>query len=297
MPKVHCNGIDICYEEQGSKDGDPLLMVMGIGTQLIHWPDEFCDMLVERGFRLIRFDNRDMGLSTRLEWLGVPSIGPMFMRAAIGLRVTPPYYLDDMADDSVAILDALEIESAHVFGVSMGGMIAQTAAIRHPDRIRTLTSLMSTTGQRYYGQPRAYRALLGRMPRDREGAIRRGIKLFNALVGPGYPLDEVRCRELLERSLDRCPANPEGFKRQFAAILGSGNRVKALRQLKLPTLVMHGTADPLIPIAAGKATAAAIPGAEFLPIEGLGHQMPEKAWPIFVDALVKHAQASSAATP
>jgi pimeloyl-ACP methyl ester carboxylesterase len=295
MPRVHANGIEIFYEEQGPKDAEPLLMIMGIGTQLIHWPDELCDMLVERGFRIIRFDNRDMGLSTKLDWHGSPPLGAMFMRAMVGLRIHPPYWLNDMADDAVGLLDALGIESAHLFGVSMGGMIAQTVAIRHEARARTLTSLMSTTGERFYGKLSAYRALFGKYPKDREGALRRGVNVFSALVGPGYPLDEKRCRDLLERSLDRSPSNPSGFKRQMAAVLGSGNRVKELKQLKVPTLVMHGTADPLIPFAAGKATARAIPGAKLVPIEGLGHQMPEAVWPLFVDELAGHALAASPA--
>jgi pimeloyl-ACP methyl ester carboxylesterase len=289
MPLIAANGIEICYEDHGDKDAEPLLLIMGIGTQLIHWPDELVALFVERGFRVIRFDNRDMGLSTKLDHLGSPRLGPMTLRAMFKLRVDPPYRLNDMADDTAGLLDALGIESAHLLGVSMGGMIAQTVAIRHPTRVRSLTSLMSTTGERFFGKAKAYRALFGRYPADRAGAIERSVRIFSVLTGPAYPLDEAACRELTNRVLDRAPANPAAFRRQFAAILGSGNRVKLLRRLDVPTLVIHGTADPLIPIAAGEATARAIPGARLERIEGMGHQMPAAFWPVLADAVAEHA--------
>ncbi len=291
MPQVSAKGIDLHYESIGR--GEPMVLVMGIGAQLIYWPDGFCEALARRGFELIRFDNRDVGLSSKIHGAEVPTFGTMVLRAALGLPIAAPYTLSDMADDSAALLDALGFERAHLVGVSMGGMIAQTMAIRHPERLHSLTSIMSHTGDRRFmvSRPGALRVLLGPAPQNRDEAADRAEAFYRAVGGPRFPLDIESVRKRAARSFDRC-SYPVGFLRHLAAILASGSRTAALRQLTVPALVIHGSADPLIRPGGGRATARAIPGARLEIIEGMGHDLPEGAWPLIIDAIVSHARAA-----
>ncbi len=292
MPRARVSSdVELEYEVTGSPGAPPVLLIMGVGAQLIHWPDGFVDMLAGRGLRVVRFDNRDAGLSTKLEHLGVPRLKWMLVRALMGMPVAGPYRLEDMASDAAGLLDALELRAAHVVGISMGGMVAQTLAIGQPDRVLSLTSLMSTPGGRYVGQYGAIRALIGPPPRTRPEAIECGVRLARAISGPGFPLDDDRLRDLAARSWDRahCPA---GFARQMAAILSAAPRGTALSRLRTPTLVIHGEHDPLVPVEAGRATAAAVPGARLVVVPGLGHSLPEGAWPVLCDEIAGHVLAS-----
>lgn len=286
MPTVSANGLRIAYEEFGEPHATPLLLVMGLGAQMILWREDFCRTLAGRGYRVIRFDNRDIGESTWLDDLGIPDILAILGAVAARQPVSAPYLLRDMAADTAGLLTALDIDRAHVVGASMGGMIAQTLAIAHPERVRSLTSIMSSTGNPDLPPPRpdAMGVLLTPPPPDREGAIERGVMVFRTIGSPGFPFDEEEVRSLAARSYDR-GFNPVGVTRQLAAILASGSRVEGLRRLRLPALVVHGVDDPLVPFAAGQDTASAIPGAELLAIEGMGHDMPRPLWPRLIDAI------------
>ena len=289
MPRVHSNGIELEYDTFGTPDRPPVLLVMGLGAQMIFWDEEFCEGLADRGRFVVRFDNRDVGLSTKLDHLGLPDLASLLPALLGGKPVLAPYLLSDMADDAAGLLDALDLEAAHVVGASMGGMIAQTLALRHPDRVETLTSIMSTTGKPGLPgpTPEAQRVLLTPPPADRDGVIARGLDTWRVIGSPGFPLDEERVRARAGQAFDRCFA-PQGVARQLAAILASGSRHEALGALRTPTLVVHGDADPLVPLACGEATAEAVPGAELLVIEGMGHDMPSGAWPRLLDALERH---------
>lgn len=289
MPRARVShDIELEYEDTGPSGAPPVLLIMGVGAQLIHWPDGFVELLARRGLRVVRFDNRDAGLSTKLDHRGVPRIKWMLVRALMGLSVSgAPYRLEDMAGDAAGLLDALGLPHAHVVGISMGGMIAQTMAIARPDRVLSLTSLMSTPGGRYVGQYGAIRALVGPPPRTRADAIECGVRLARAISGAGYPLDEARLRELAARSWDRAHS-PAGFARQMAAILSAPARSAALARVTAPTLVIHGEHDPLVPVEAGRATAAAIPGSRLVVLPGLGHSLPEGAWPLLTDEIAGH---------
>lgn len=280
------NGIELCYQEMGGPDGEPLFLVMGLATQMIAWDDEFCAMLAERGFRVIRFDNRDIGRSTQIRSAGVPNVLAM----SIGHRATAPYFLRDMALDTVGLMDHLEIDSAHLVGASMGGMIVQSAAIDHPDRVRSLTSIMSTTGSRRVGHPsyRTFSLLLGKPPREREAAIERAVKTFKLIGSPGYPFEEERIREIAARSFDRGHSGA-GIARQLHAITASGDRTPGLRRLDVPALVIHGKNDILVNPSGGRATAKAIPGARLKMIDGMGHDLPRALWPTFVEEIAANA--------
>jgi pimeloyl-ACP methyl ester carboxylesterase len=286
MPTVESNGIRIAYEEFGDPGATPLLLIMGLGAQMILWRDDFCQTLAGRGYRVIRFDNRDAGASTWMDDRGMPDIMGIFSAVAARQPVTVPYLLRDMAADAAGLLTALDIGRAHVVGASMGGMIAQTLAIEAPERVRSLTSIMSSTGNPDLPPPRpeAMAVLLTPPPPDREGAIARGVEVFRTIGSPGFPFDEAEVRRLAARSYDR-GFNPAGTARQLAAILGSGSRVERLRELRVPALVIHGTDDPLVPFAAGEDTAKAIPGAQLLAIEGMGHDMPRPVWPRIIDGI------------
>jgi pimeloyl-ACP methyl ester carboxylesterase len=287
---ANVNGIEIVYETIGDPANPPLLLVMGLGMQLIHWDRELCDRLAERGFWVIRFDNRDSGLSTKVD-APVPDL----RRAMVGLHVDAPYLLADMAEDAVGLLDHLGVEAAHVVGASMGGMIAQEVAIRHPERVLSLTSIMSTTGERRVGRPklRVMGVLLRQAPHDREGFIDHFVRTFRMIGSRGYSYDEERVRELAAATYDR---NHEraGTGRQLAAILASGDRTAALRSLRMPVTVIHGRDDPLVPFRGGRATARAIPGARLIAIPGMGHDLPEQVWPTVIDAI---AETAARATP
>ncbi len=286
------NGVDLCYQELGDPDGEPLLLVMGLATQMIAWDETFCGMLADRGFRVVRFDNRDIGRSTRIEAAGVPRRADMML----GRRGRAAYLLSDMAADTVGLMDHLGIESAHLVGASMGGMIAQTTAIQHPERVRSLVSVMSNTGSRWTGVPsrRAMAVLMAKPPRGRDAAIERTVKTFKVIGSPGYPFEEERVRQIAGRSYDR-GHNSAGVLRQLYAITASGDRTQALRGVTAPTTVIHGNRDPLVRPAGGRATARAIPGARLKMIDGMGHDLPRQLWPDFVEAIASNAARSHSA--
>jgi pimeloyl-ACP methyl ester carboxylesterase len=287
---MRANGISLEYEEFGRSDSTPLLLVMGLGAQMVMWDDQFCERLAGRGFRLIRFDNRDVGLSTKFHDR-CPDPAPLLADLSQGKTIAPPYTLDDMADDAAGLLQALGVSSAHVVGASMGGMIAQLLAIRHPNRVLTLTSIMSTTGDPALpqGNPDVLVLLARPMPTERKAAIEQAMTWWRALAGGGFGFDEARMRRHVELSYDRDP-DPVGIFRQLLAIMTAASRKDALGSVVAPALVVHGDADPLVPIAGGFDTAEAIPGAKMLVIEGMGHELPEGAWPQVIDAIVELAR-------
>jgi pimeloyl-ACP methyl ester carboxylesterase len=295
---VRANGIDIEYETFGKEGNPPLLLIMGASAQMVFWDEEFIDQLVQRGFHVIRFDNRDVGRSTHLRSAGVPSEALSSQGPTSGRRPDVPYLMSDMAEDAAGLLDALGIKAAHVVGASMGGMIAQELAIRHPERVLSLTSIMSTTGDPSLPGPKPeLLPLFGPPPaRDREQAIEQGMKLFQAISSPGFPVDEAGGRKKLALSYDRC-YDPEGVVRQQAAIMASGSRKQALASVKAPTLVIHGTEDPVVPVEAGIDTARSVPGAELLVVEGMGHDLPRGAWPRIIEAIAKNAARADANSP
>jgi pimeloyl-ACP methyl ester carboxylesterase len=259
---------------------------MGLATQMIAWDEGFCSLLVERGFRVIRFDNRDIGRSTKISAAGVPSRFDMLT----GRRATAPYLLRDMAGDMIGLMDHLGIGGAHVVGASMGGMIAQTVAIEHPGRLLSMTSIMSTTGSRWTGMPslKAFGVLLGSPPMSREEVVGRAVKTFRVIGSPGFPFEEDYVRDLAERSYDR-GHDAAGVARQLHAIMASGDRTGALRSVRAPTLVIHGKRDPLVRPAGGKATARAVPGARLKMIDGMGHDLPRQLWPTIAEEIAANA--------
>jgi pimeloyl-ACP methyl ester carboxylesterase len=290
MQRAQVGEVELVYETIGDPADPSLLLIMGLGMQLIHWDLELCEQFAERGFHVIRFDNRDAGLSTKID-ASVPNV----VRLMAGLPTRVPYLLKHMAEDTFGLLDELGIERAHVVGTSMGGMIAQTMAIRRPERVLSLTSMLSTTGDRRMGTPklRVWSVLTRRAPRDRDAYIEYFVRVFRMIGSPAYAADEARTRELAGATYDRCH-HPAGTARQLAAILASGSRTAELRALELPAVVIHGEADPLVPVRAGIATARAIPGAELIKIPGMGHDMPRELWPRFVNAIAKNADRAAA---
>lgn len=292
MPRAAVNGIELEYECFGT--GPTILLVMGIGAQLIYWQDAFCEQLAAEGFRVVRFDNRDVGLSTKLEHLGCPPVRKMLTRSFVGLPIKAPYTLLDMADDAVGLLDALGVERAHIVGASMGGMIAQTIAITHPHRVRSLTSIMSNTGDRldWVGSIKGLRTMLQPPPRNRAAAIDRAEEFYRVVGSTGFPFDVDGVRDRAGRAYDRC-FYPKGFARQMLAILATGSRTGALRFVRVPTLVLHGSADPLIPPRGARTTARAIRGAKLEIIDGMGHDLPRGAWSRIVDSIASLAQAAT----
>lgn len=288
MARVQSNGIEIEYETFGDRGAEPLLLVMGLGSQMVLWHEELCASFVERGHFVIRFDNRDIGRSTWLEHLGMPNIAEFLAALLQGEAVEAPYSLEDMADDSFGLLDALDLERAHVCGVSMGGMIAQTMALRRPERVKSLTSIMSTTGDRDLPPPRpeALMALAQPPVNTMEAALERAVQINRTIGSPAYRIDEADLRERAKLQWDR-GYNPAGMARQFAAVLTQEGRRDRLGGLELPALVIHGTDDPLVPLECGEATASAIPGAAKLLLEGMGHDLPRELWPQIVDAVAK----------
>ena len=281
--------LDLCYEDVGDPDGEPLVLVMGLGTQLIHWNPDFVNLLGDRGFRVIRFDNRDSGHSTKLTGKPPGKVAMLF-----GLPRGRAYQLNDMTDDVAGLLDALELDSAHLMGVSMGGFISQAVAYRHAARVRSLTILMSGSGKRVASLPRlrALGTLLARPPRTKEAFVERTLRTFAIIGSPAYPMDAPReeaFRRVLELTWDRDHSSA-GTARQLHAITSSGDRTKHLRAVRAPTLVIHGDSDPLVRPAAGRALAKAIPGAEFELVEGMGHDMPPDLFERFADAVVRTAR-------
>ena len=270
MPRARANGIEIESELIGDEQAEPMLLVMGFAVQLIAWPDGFCRMLADRGYRVIRFDNRDVGLSS---------------------KVPASYSLDDLAADTAGLLDALDLPSAHVVGASMGGFIAQLLAIHHPTRVRSLCSIMSSTGDRSVGQPRPeiFPLLMVSPPAERSSYVEARLAIARRLASPGFPFDEKRSRDVIGLAFDRA-YYPAGAQRQLAAVLAARDRTRALGELRVPSLVIHGAEDPLVHRSGGEATARAIPGAELLIIPGMGHDLPEPVWPTLADAIVANAR-------
>jgi pimeloyl-ACP methyl ester carboxylesterase len=288
MPEMTCTvgDLDIAYETFGEPSDPALLLVMGLGTQMLGWHERLCAAIAARGFFVIRFDNRDIGRSTALRDLPVPKLWQLAMRS----KKAAAYTLEDMADDGFGLLDHLGIERAHVVGASMGGMIAQTMAYRRPERVLSLVSIMSNTGAMLSGQPRlhTYSVLLGNPPKGREEAIEHTVKVFETIGSPGFPRDQDELRRMAGMSYDR-GRNPAGAMRQLAAIIASGDRREQLATITAPTLVIHGTQDPLVRPSGGRATAKAIPGARLLLIEGMGHDLPRGAWPQIIDGIAETA--------
>jgi pimeloyl-ACP methyl ester carboxylesterase len=283
------NDIEIVFDTFGDPNMSPILLIMGLGAQMIDWKDDFCERLASRGYWVIRYDNRDAGLSTKFDDAGVPNM--MQMLVAMGQGETPesPYTIKDMVDDGVGLLDVLKIEKAHVIGVSMGGMIAQSMAIHYPARLVTLISIMSSTGERDLPlpTPEALAILTTPRPTDREGYIERSVDGWRYLSGPKFPPIETEVRKHAGLKFDR-GIHPAGVARQMAAILASGGRREALKSVTIPTLVIHGDADPLVPVEGGVDTAEAIPGAELMIMEGMGHYLPIELWPQLIEAIVLH---------
>jgi len=292
MPKVHTNSIDIEYEVFGASSDPTILLIMGLGMQMIAWPEDFCRNLAARGYRVVRYDNRDTGFSTKFEGQKAPSIKSLFFRRALRWPIRTPYTLEDMADDAVGLLEEVGIDSAHVVGASMGGMIAQNLAARHPKRVRTLTSIMSTTGHGSLPgtDPSVARHVFHSRPsgNDRESVIAHNIRTLELIGSPSYPVDEEKRRELASMSYDRS-FYPQGFLRHIAAIFQDGNRRKRIGKIKAPTLVIHGREDPLVPLAGGIDTAQHVAGARLEIIDGMGHNLPIELWPRIIGLIVEHA--------
>jgi pimeloyl-ACP methyl ester carboxylesterase len=296
MPEQFCTvsgDVELCYETFGDPSDPAVLLVMGLATQMVGWHEDFCEAFAERGYHVIRFDNRDIGRSQRMTG-PVPTLRQLLLRDKRAAR----YTLDDMAEDGFGILDHLGIERAHVVGVSMGGMIAQTMAARHPERVLSLVSWMSNTGSRFSGQPspRMYPVLLRPPPRDRDGYVKHGVWVFSRIGSPGFQRDDENLRRVAGLSFDR-GINPVGGLRQLAAIIASGDRTPLLHTITAPTLVIHGTKDKLVPPSGGRATARAIPGARLLTIEGMGHDLPRDAWPRILDAIEENAARAGEPAP
>jgi pimeloyl-ACP methyl ester carboxylesterase len=284
------NGLKIAYEQFGNPDASPLLLILGLGDQMFCWDQELCEQLAARGYRVIRFDNRDVGLSTSLDHLGVPDIPALKRLMAQRKKVQAPYSLHDMADDAVGLLDFLNIESAHIVGRSMGGMIGQMMAVNHPARVKTLTSLMSSTSDTELPPPKpeVLSIMLEPVPTDLDGFIEHSVRVRRIITGPGFQDDENRVREWAHEAFIR-GINPDGTARQFAAIIASGSRKEALKSVTVSSMVIHGDSDPLVPVECGIDTANAIPGAKLIIIKGLGHTLVPGVYPQIVKAISQHA--------
>lgn len=291
--KIKANNIDLEIEDThpGDATGRPVvLLIMGLGMQLIAWPPAMVQGLVDAGFRVVRFDNRDIGLSRHFDALGVPNLLWMGLKYRLGLRVAPPYSLQDMADDALGVLDALQINKAHVVGVSMGGMIAQRLALLAPQRVLSLTSIMSSSGARSLpaARPEVMRVLLGRPSgKGMQAAIEHSVRLFKVIGSPGFQMDDADLRQRVTEATRR-NHHPQGIARQMAAIVADDTRAAALAKVSVPTLVVHGKADPLVPFACGEDTARRIPGARMAGIEGMGHDLPPGVVERLLTLLIPH---------
>jgi pimeloyl-ACP methyl ester carboxylesterase len=292
---ARANGIEICYEIFGDANAEPMLLIMGLGAQMIQWDDDFCRQLAARGFRVIRFDNRDIGKSSKMTGGKRLTAFELLKLRFLKIPVAAPYRLRDMAQDVTGLMDALGIKSAHMVGASMGGMIAQEIAISFPQRVRSLVSIMSTTGNPKVppARPQAMAVLMAPPPTTKEEYFERFAQTWKVLRVGSFPQDEALDRSRAERTYER-GLNPSGVARQLRAILASGNRKERLRSVTAPTLVIHGTVDPLVRLEGGKDTAASIPGAKILMIEGMGHALPIPMWPQIIDAIDKHAHMAKA---
>lgn len=294
MPKTTANGIEIHYEEEGDPAAPAMLLIMGFGAQLTLWPDELVEALAAQGFRVIRYDNRDVGLSQKFDGVKAPGLVKITLLSKIGFTPKVPYTLADMADDGVGLLDALGIERAHIVGASMGGMIAQHVAARHPDRCLSLTTVFSTTGNPKLppARPEAMKALITRPDSTEEGVlVEHGMMLARTIGSPGYPAPEDRLRERTLASVRRS-FYPEGPTRHLSAIVADGDRRAMLRDIAVPTLVLHGEDDPLVPCEGGRDTAASIPGARLKTIPGWGHDLPLELVDELAGAIGEHARQS-----
>ncbi|MGH2955704.1 MAG: alpha/beta fold hydrolase [Solirubrobacterales bacterium] len=281
-------GITLCYETIGDPADPPVLLVMGLATQMIAWHDDFCEQLAGRGFHVVRFDNRDIGRSTHLDF------PPPTLSQIVRRRVRPEQYsLSEMAGDAANLLRELDLSPAHVVGASMGGMIGQVLAAEHPEQVRSLTSIMSTTGSRWHGQPAlsVYKYLLRPPPRDRDGYVERAAEVFGLVGSTGFERDEAYIRERAARSYDR-GYDVRAGGRQLGAVIASADRTEQLRTISVPTLVIHGSVDKMIRPSGGRATAKAIPDARLIEIEGMGHDLPRGVWPRVIDAIADHARAA-----
>ena len=283
--------LNLCYQTFGAPDAAPLLLVMGLSSQMLLWDEDFCETLAGRGFRVIRFDNRDVGRSSVLHDAPVPSQWQLLVRDPRAAA----YSLDEMAADAVGLLDHLDVDRAHVVGASMGGMIAQLMAINHPERVRSLVSIMSTTGARRVGRPhpRIAMRLLRRPSRDRAGFIEDHLETYRQIGSRGFAFEEDRKRERAGRCFDR-GIHPAGGARQLAAVVTAPDRTARLRAVRTPTTVIHGDADPLVHVSGGRATAAAVPGSRLVILPGMGHDLPRELWPQIVDAVAETAAAADA---
>ena len=281
-----CGDVELAYETFGVASNPPVVLVMGLATQMLGWPDEFCQTLADNGFHVVRFDNRDIGLSTHLDDAGMPDLSPLFVGAPI---TSATYTLADMADDTIRLIDAIGLDRIHLVGASMGGMIAQEVALRHPERLLSLTSIMSTTAPNVGPPTPEANAVLFSAPATSESeAADRAVTVYRVIGSPGHPLDEValsaRAKESFRRAND-----PAGVARQLAAIHASGERTERLRQLRVPTLVLHGEDDPLVQVDGGRATAAAVPGARLVTWPGMGHDLPRGMWAEIIGEITAHA--------
>ena len=295
---ARANGIDICYDVFGYSDAEPMVMIMGLGAQMIHWDDEFCMELAGHGFRVIRFDNRDIGLSSKMSGDKRLTLFEVAKLRFLGIPVAAPYKLSDMADDVVALLDVLHIRAAHVVGASMGGMIAQEMAINHPTRLRSLTSIMSTTGNPRLPQPsrEVQLTLMKPQPAGYDAFLTRFKQTWLFLRAGSFPDDEARDLDRAERTFAR-GLSPDGVGRQLRAILASGSRKERLGKVTTPTLVIHGKVDPLVHPAAGRDTAASIPNARLMMVDRMGHALPISMWSMVIEAIARHAHAARAQQP
>lgn len=294
MSSVAVNGINIEYETFGDVTAEPLLLVMGLGAQMIHWDDQFCQQLAGTGFHVIRYDNRDVGLSSKMDKAPAPNLLQLYADMQQGKKPDVHYTVEDMADDGMALLDALNIDSAHICGASMGGMIVQTMAINHSKRIRSMTSIMSTTGNPALpaATPEAMAALMATPAEDRDRRIEQSIATQRIIGSPGFPFDETRARQKAILAYDRC-FYPQGVARQMAAIVVQGDRSPGLQKLDKPTLVIHGKADPLVPVEGGVDTHEKIRGSHLLLIEGMGHDLPPQTWGEIVPAIAEISRVAS----
>ena len=290
--QIEANGIALEVDDRGPRDGEPLVLIMGLGMQLVGWPDGFVDQLVARGFRVIRFDNRDIGLSQRLDHLGVPNLALGGLRYTFGMAVPSPYRLADLADDAAALITVLGLQRAHVCGASMGGMVAQHLAARHAPLVKSLTLMMTTSGARHLPQPglKVRMALMSRPanPHDVESIVDHYVWLYGLIGSPGYPIAPETLRERVAAAVRRSH-RPAAVARQLTAIAADGDRASLLAQITQPTCVIHGDADPLVPVAAGRDLVNRIAGARLDVIAGMGHDLPDALWPRFVDDIASVA--------
>ncbi len=292
MPQITANGLAIEYDERGNPNDPAMLLIMGLGAQMLLWPDMFCDMLADQGFRVIRFDNRDIGLSQKFDGAAVPDVKDIIGGLMTGKPLPVPYLLQDMAADAVGVLDALGIGKAHVVGASMGGMIAQLVAIHYPERVLSLTSIMSTTGRFGLppGKPEAMEKLLLRPAgSDKQSVVDHSVMLAGVIGSPAYPVPDEHLRAFAEKTYDRS-FYPEGMPRQYAAILSSGGREAKLPEVTARTLVLHGSEDPLLPVEHAHDTARLVPGAVLEVIEGMGHNLPPQLNLRLTSLIGRHAK-------